>query len=121
MDLILDRRYQTVRIVRSSDYHGHLIERDLRLRHEIARPQFGTQVAISNVSHYADDLAPVRFVFTGGDSRLDAFAYRILVREKLFRERLIDNDDSRRLLAVALSKLPSLQHRHAQRLEISRH
>src|SRR6266576_2400030 len=111
MDLILDSGYQTVRIVCSSDYYGHLVEWDLRCRHEIARPQLGAQVAISNVSHYADDLAHRRFVFIGGNSRLDVFANRILAGKKLLRESLIDNDDGRRLLAVALIEIASFKHR----------
>src|SRR5947208_3396222 len=119
MDLILNSGDQTVWIVCGSDYYGHLVERDLRGRHKITRSQFRAQVAISNVSHYADDLAHRWFVFIGGDSRLDVFANRVLAGEKLLRESLIDNDDGRRLLAVTFVEFASFKHRDTERLKVT--
>src|SRR2546427_11858296 len=55
-------------------------DQTLRVRHEVARPGRFAQRGLLDVRHYADDLAPRRFFFGGGQPRVDSPADRMLTR-----------------------------------------
>src|SRR4030095_5781235 len=65
------------------------------------------------VGRYADNLAPAVRA-----SIADALADRVFVREVAARRRLTDDDDFRRVLAIAFGELASRDEPHAHRAEI---
>src|SRR6266850_5585969 len=106
-------------IICCPDKHGHLVKRNLRRRHEITRPQFRTEITISNVRDQTDDLAHFRLVRSGRDPWLDSFANHVFIGKEFSSEGLVNNDNWRSFLVVPLVEISSLQYRGTQRLEVT--
>src|SRR5690242_7376724 len=71
-----------------------------------------------HVAHYADDLTlhrPAR----RREGRHDVLAYRIACREEFLRQRLVDDNDGRRLHIVAISEVASFANGDTHRAEVS--
>src|SRR5262245_32159819 len=76
------------------------------------------QTAALHVADHADDFAHRRDVFYR-NAGADAFSDRVFVREVAARQRLIDDDDARRLQVVALGEFAPADEPDAHRAEIT--
>src|SRR5262249_38908335 len=98
-------------------YYRHKRSRVLPVRKEQFRLRIGIQTLVLDVAGNSNDLVPDLLT---RHSKADAFADCLLVGPEAARERLINNDDSRRILAILLGECAALQQGNAHCFEIRR-
>src|SRR5581483_939851 len=106
------------RISRCADHDViNLLARGLRLRLVNLGQGCTFQTAASYISHNTDDRKPV-IVLAAWIEALHVFADRIFARPVALRERLADNDDQRRVRAIAFAKEPTANQRDSHGTEV---